>query len=172
MEAFSPQFQNFIVNKDLDYIFKILKRLFEEVHDEKDKEIFINDPKGIMLSEEVHDELEEEIVINELNDMMIVDFAETIDWDFTTASLQAYGSDPQVQVSHSPDLFAFYLGDLDQNGWIDASDFNIFEPELTAGSTGFYTSDFDGGGWVDAVDFNLFEPRITAGNAAEYPGKK
>ena len=97
---------------------------------------------------------------------------ETIDWDFTTASLQAYGSDPQVQVSHSPDLFAFYLGDLDQNGWIDASDFNIFEPELTAGSTGFYTSDFDGGGWVDAVDFNLFEPRITAGNAAEYPGKK
>lgn len=56
VEAFSPQFQNFIINKDLDYIFRILKRLFEEVHDEKD----------------------EEIVINELNDMMIVDFAETI----------------------------------------------------------------------------------------------
>ena len=95
-----------------------------------------------------------------------------VNYDFTTGAFQAYGSNPQIQVSASPDVFAFLLGDLDQGGWVDATDFNIFEPELTLGSTGFIISDFDGGGWVDAVDFNLFEPRITAGNASEYPGKK
>ncbi|MFZ4707941.1 MAG: hypothetical protein ACOYMF_18210, partial [Bacteroidales bacterium] len=72
----------------------------------------------------------------------------------------------------NPPLFAFYLGDLDQGGWVDAIDFNLFEPELTAGSVGFILSDFDGGGWVDAVDFNMFEPRLTSGNSSEYPAKK
>ncbi len=56
VEAFTPQFQDFIINKNLDYIFKILKRFFDDSLEEKD----------------------ELIVINELNDMMIVDFAETI----------------------------------------------------------------------------------------------
>ena len=91
---------------------------------------------------------------------------------FNTGLHQAYGGDPQVQVSANPDLFAFFLGDLDQGGWIDALDFNLFEPDLTFGSTGFYSSDFDGGGWVDAIDFNLFEQRLTFGNSSEYPAKK
>ncbi len=93
-------------------------------------------------------------------------------YDFTTSLFQAYGSNPQVLVKDAPLVYAFYLGDLDQGGWIDAVDFNLFEPDLTSGSTGFSNSDFDGGGWVDAVDFNLFEPRLTLGNSTEYPGKK
>ncbi|MFZ4059108.1 MAG: hypothetical protein ACOYKE_13275, partial [Ferruginibacter sp.] len=95
-----------------------------------------------------------------------------VNWYFNTSLLNVYGSDPQVQVSTSPDAFAFYLGDLDQGGWVGSEDFNLFEPDLTAGSTGFYTADFDGGGWVGSEDFNLFEPRLTAGNFTEYPGKK
>ena len=95
-----------------------------------------------------------------------------VNYDFATSLFQAYGSSPQVQMSSSPDAFAFLLGDLDQGGWIDAVDFNMFEPDLTNGATGFYTTDFDGGGWVDAVDFNMFEPRLTLGNASEYPAKK
>ena len=95
-----------------------------------------------------------------------------VNYNFTTAMLQAFGSSPQVLVSTNPPLFAFYLGDLDQGGWVDAIDFNLFEPELTAGSVGFILSDFDGGGWVDAIDFNMFEPRLTSGNSSEYPAKK
>ncbi len=95
-----------------------------------------------------------------------------VEYDFSMSAFQAYGGNPQVQVSFNPDLFAFFLGDLDQGGWIDALDFNLFEPELTNGSTGFYDADFDGGGWVDALDFNMLEPRITMGNATEYPSKK
>ena len=95
-----------------------------------------------------------------------------VEYDFRYDAYQAFGGNPQVQVSANPALYAFYLGDLDQNGWVDADDFNMFEPDLTLGSTGFNPADFNGGGWVDADDFNMFEPRITAGNAAEYPAKK
>ena len=95
-----------------------------------------------------------------------------VDYNFKTGLLQAYGSDPQVMVSSNPSIYAFHLGDLDQGGWIDAIDFNMFEPDITAGSVGFYSSDFDGSGWVDAIDFNMFEPRLTVGNSTEYPGKK
>ncbi len=91
----------------------------------------------------------------------------TVNYYFTSDVMQAYGMDAQVQVA--PGMFGFYLGDLDANGWIDAEDFNLFEPGLTFGLTGFLISDFDGNGWVDSDDFNLFEPRLTYGMATQHP---
>ena len=101
-----------------------------------------------------------------------VSFAGSVaNYDFTTGALQAFASpggiEPQFQVAL--DKFAMYVGDLDQGSWVDATDFNIFEPDLTIGSTGFFDADFDGGGWVDAVDFNLFEPRLTSGIYTQTP---
>ncbi len=94
---------------------------------------------------------------------------QNITYDFTMDAMQAYGLNGQVQVA--PNVWAFYLGDIDHGGWVDALDFNMFEPDLTAGSVGFYDADFDGGGWVDALDFNLFEPRLTEGVSSQWPGK-
>ena len=91
----------------------------------------------------------------------------TVEYDFRSSMGQAYGSDAQVLVE--PNVYAFYLGDLDQNTWVDAYDFNIFEPDITQGSTGFFDTDLDGSGWVDSMDFNLFEPRILMGTTAQYP---
>ncbi len=96
----------------------------------------------------------------------------TVEYNFTTASMQAYGLSSQVKVSSNPDVYAFYLGDLDQGGWVDSEDFNLFEPYLTAGTVGFVIADFNGSGWVDSDDFNLFELRLTTGAFAQYPGKK
>ncbi len=94
-----------------------------------------------------------------------------INYDFTVSSTQAYqipgGIDPQVQVSNG--VYALYLGDLDQGGWVDSEDLNIFEPNLTIGAIGFVSSDFDGNGLVDSEDFNLFELRLTAGVYAQFP---
>ncbi len=96
---------------------------------------------------------------------------ETINYNFTTSAIQAYqyagGIEPQIQVA--PGIYAFYLGDLDQGGWIDSDDFNLFEPALTEGIVGFVAADFNGGGWVDSDDFNLFETRLTAGTYAQFP---
>ena len=91
-------------------------------------------------------------------------------YDFTSDMMQAYGIDAQVQVA--PNKYAFFLGDLDQGGWVDSDDFNLFEPDLTMGVTGFYSSDFNGGGWVDSDDFNMFEPRLTMGVSSQWPGAK
>lgn len=93
-----------------------------------------------------------------------------VSYDFSYDMLQAYGTDAQVQVALGK--YAFYLGDLDQGGWVDADDFNLFEPDLTLGVAGFYSSDFNGGGLVDSDDFNLFEPRLTMGVSSQYPGAK
>ncbi len=94
----------------------------------------------------------------------------SVNYDFTTSALQAYGQDAQVQVS--PNVYAFYLGDLDQFGWVDSDDYNIFEPNLTNGDVGFLISDFNGDGWVDSMDYNLVEPRLTYGTTASYPTMK
>ncbi len=89
----------------------------------------------------------------------------SVNYNFTTSMLQAFGTDAQVMVE--PGKYAFYAGDLDQNGWVDADDFNLFEPALTIGAIGFLPSDFNGSGWVDADDFNIFEPRLTSGVASQ-----
>ena len=96
----------------------------------------------------------------------------TVDYNFSTSLLQAYGTSPQVLLAMSPDIYGFFLGDLNQSGYIDLDDFVMFEPDLTLGSTGFLITDFNGGGYVDLDDFVLFEPRLTLGNASEYPAKK
>ncbi|MEI8204541.1 MAG: immunoglobulin domain-containing protein, partial [Bacteroidota bacterium] len=96
----------------------------------------------------------------------------TVDYNFTTSLLSAYqaqgGIDPQVQVA--PGIFAFYLGDLDQNLGVDFDDFNTFEPYLTDGTYGFTIADFNGSALVDFDDFNLFEPLLNMGPFAQYPG--
>ena len=92
---------------------------------------------------------------------------ETIYYNFSSDMLQAFGTDPQMQPV--PGKYAFYLGDIDQGGWVDTDDFNLFEPNLILGTTGFLSSDFNGGGWVDSEDFNLFEPRLTSGVTSQYP---
>ncbi|MEI8202003.1 MAG: hypothetical protein WCH34_03265 [Bacteroidota bacterium] len=95
-----------------------------------------------------------------------------INYDFSTSSLNAYqasgGIEPQAQVTLG--IFAFYLGDLDQNLGVDFDDFNVLEPFLTEGTYGFTIADFNGSALVDFDDFNLFEPRLNQGPFAQYPG--
>ncbi|MEI8203188.1 MAG: BNR-repeat neuraminidase N-terminal domain-containing protein [Bacteroidota bacterium] len=95
-------------------------------------------------------------------------YSNNISYNFTTDVNQAYGTDAQAQVG--PNIYAFYLGDLDQSLGVDFDDFNIFEPYLNEGTYGFTLSDFNGNGLVDFDDFNLFEPRLNQGPFAQYPG--
>ncbi len=91
----------------------------------------------------------------------------SIYYDFTSDILQAFGTDAQVQVSQ--DKYALYLGDLDQNGYIDLDDFILFESDLVMGDIGFFNTDFNGSGYIDLDDFILFEPRLISGNVIYTP---
>ncbi|MEI8203445.1 MAG: MBG domain-containing protein [Bacteroidota bacterium] len=98
--------------------------------------------------------------------------AANIVYDFTSLALNAYQAQGGIvpQTSVVPGIYAFYVGDLDQNNIVDFDDFNLFEPFMTEGSYGFTNADFNGNALVDFDDFNLFEPRMTEGVFSQYPG--
>ena len=92
-----------------------------------------------------------------------------VEYDFTSSVDNAYGYEAQTLVSASPVKYAFYLGDLDQSGYVDSDDYNIFEYDAILGVVGFYPSDFNGSGYVDSEDYNVFEFRLIQGIVVQRP---
>jgi len=50
-----------------------------------------------------------------------------------------------------------YNGDVNQDGTIDALDFNDMEADASAFNFGYYVTDITNAGPVDALDFNQLE---------------
>ena len=86
----------------------------------------------------------------------LVSFAAGVatNYDFSTAATQAYG-DNQIEVA--PGVFAMYTGDLNQDGYIDAVDYPLFDSDNLSGASGNYATDMNGDGYVDAVDYPIFD---------------
>ena len=57
-------------------------------------------------------------------------------------------------------VYAIYSGDVNQDGLMDASDFNSMEGQVITLSTGYVTGDINGDGLADATDFNLLEKNV------------
>jgi len=72
-------------------------------------------------------------------------------YDFTFATFQAYGAN-MVQVDTSPDLFAFYSGDVNQDGVIDGSDLLLIDNDASNFVTGYVPTDINGDEFVDGSD--------------------
>jgi len=86
-------------------------------------------------------------------------------YDFSTAATQAYGNN-MILVDVSPDIWAFYSGDInngpqDQN--IDLIDFPNLDFGINHGLFGYYASDLNGDGNVDLLDFPILDANINAG---------
>lgn len=78
-----------------------------------------------------------------------------VSYDFSTAATQAYGD---LQVEVEPGVWAFYTGDLNQDGFVDGFDFPEFDMDAQANVFGVYAaSDFNGDGYVDPFDFPVFD---------------
>ena len=84
----------------------------------------------------------------------------TTTYDFTDDNLKAYqdpfNSNPQT-VEVEPGVWAMYNGDVNQDGTIDALDFNDMEIDVNNFEFGYFATDITGAGPVDALDFNLLE---------------
>lgn len=77
-----------------------------------------------------------------------------LSYDFTTADTQAYGSNMlEVELG----VWAFYSGDLNQDGNIDNSDYSYWEIDANAFSFGNFITDLNGDGNVDNTDFSVWE---------------
>jgi hypothetical protein len=76
-------------------------------------------------------------------------------YNFTTAASQAYG-DNLAQVGSG--VYAMFSGDLNQDMFVDATDFPLFDIDNSDGVLFSYVvSDVNGDGFVDATDFPVFD---------------
>jgi hypothetical protein len=88
-------------------------------------------------------------------------------YDFSTAAGKAF-ADNQVLVE--PGIWAFYTGDLNQDGFIDGNDFPVFDNDSFNGVTDTYTAtDMNGDGFVDGNDFPVFDNNSFNGVTAVFP---
>jgi len=82
----------------------------------------------------------------------------TISYSFTSNASKAYGNNLKEV---SPEIFAIYSGDSNEDGVIDQVDIDTVISDASLFSTGFYATDINGDGVVDALD-----SIITENNAA------
>ena len=75
-------------------------------------------------------------------------------YDFSTAANKAYG-DNQVEVELGN--FAFYTGDITQDGVVDGLDYNDWENDSNNFASGYFSTDLNGDGIVDGLDFLFWE---------------
>jgi hypothetical protein len=95
----------------------------------------------------------------------LTETAGTYNFDFTTASGQAYGTNPQKQLAAG--VWGLFGGDADANGVIGMSDLTT-EWKFEAGEAGLYSCDLNLDGQVNNVDKdNEWQPNI--GKSCQVP---
>ncbi|HPI54021.1 MAG TPA: cellulase family glycosylhydrolase [Chitinophagaceae bacterium] len=88
-------------------------------------------------------------------------------YDFSTQATKAYGNN---QAFFAPNVFALYTGDLNQDGFIDAFDFPLFDQESFLNTNGIYTAtDMNGDGFVDSFDFPILDENMALGISSVHP---
>jgi hypothetical protein len=76
-------------------------------------------------------------------------------YDFSTAANKVY-SNNQIEVE--PGVFAFFTGDINQDGFVDSFDFPILDADIFNGVNNVYVNtDLNGDGFVDSFDFPVFD---------------
>lgn len=75
-------------------------------------------------------------------------------YDFSSSAAQTYlGNSTSVGSGD----YAMFTGDINQDGFVDAYDYTLYEDQSISFSTGYLNADLNGDGFVDAFDFPLFE---------------
>ena len=54
-------------------------------------------------------------------------------------------------------VWAFYSGDMNQDEFIDTTDFPIYDADNQAAATGHLVSDLNGDGITNATDYPIFD---------------
>ncbi|MEO8211013.1 MAG: hypothetical protein ABI840_10660 [bacterium] len=82
------------------------------------------------------------------------DNTETVNYNFTSSQSQAYGNN-QIQVDNSPFTFAFYNGDVNQDGSIDLADGSLIDNDSYNFVSGYVKTDLTGDNLVDLSDYTI-----------------
>ena len=101
-----------------------------------------------------------------------VPFTSIINYDFTTASTQAYDDGlnlPMKLVASNPERWAFFNGDINHDGGVDSQDMSPEEFDSSAGAFGYNLTDLNGDGASDALDMTIIENNGNLGVFTAHP---
>ena len=85
-----------------------------------------------------------------------VTFTSITDYNFSTGTNKAYDDGVNAPMVIMPgEVFAFYSGDINQDGGIDGQDMNVIDNEI--GFFGYNISDVNGDGGTDGQDMNFVD---------------
>ena len=88
-------------------------------------------------------------------------------YNFTSSASQTF-ADNASQVDAG--VYAFYTGDLNQDEFVDAGDFPLFDFDNSEGLFGdYYATDMNGDGFVDAGDFPFYDQNNNLGVFSLHP---
>jgi hypothetical protein len=73
-------------------------------------------------------------------------------YNFTTSANKAYG-DNMIEIE--PGVWAFYSGDINQDGFIEGSDFPLLNNDNDAFAEGYLSTDINGDGFVEGSDYPI-----------------
>lgn len=80
--------------------------------------------------------------------------AQNTSYDFSIAASQAFATN-QTEVETG--IWAFFSGDINQDGVVDGLDYNDWESDNNNFGAGYLATDLNGDGIVDGLDFLLWE---------------
>jgi hypothetical protein len=90
----------------------------------------------------------------------------TSSYNFSSAQNKAYGNN-QREIESG--VWAFYSGDVNQDGSIDAFDYVILDPDVINGVSGYLDTVLTGDGFVDAFDYVLLDANLIGGIGSIVP---
>ncbi|MBS1551301.1 MAG: hypothetical protein JST15_04435 [Bacteroidetes bacterium] len=90
------------------------------------------------------------------NSALTYNVSSTLNYDFTFSANQAFGNN-QINVDNTPVSFAFYSGDINQDGTIDASDVSEVDNDANISLSGYVKTDVTGDDFVDAQDVSIVD---------------
>ncbi|MCP4178354.1 MAG: hypothetical protein GY756_11355 [bacterium] len=90
-----------------------------------------------------------------------------INYNFTTAASQAYGSNSLKELTTG--VYGIYLGDLNEDGYVDIDDRALLLFDLAMSKTGYSSTDINGDGYVDIDDRALLLFNMTKSLQSQLP---
>ena len=82
-----------------------------------------------------------------------------VTYNFTNQANKAFGANQKL-IATSPDVYAFYSGDIDGEENINLNDMIVIESDIINYHFGYYATDINGDGNVDLLDAPIAETNL------------
>jgi hypothetical protein len=119
------------------------------------------------------------IALKHLNSLQLwsadpVTISSTTSYNFSTALTQAYtdGSNIDPMALLAPGVYGMYSGDINQDEYIDGSDYSVYEADVdNSNNLGLFSlpSDLNGDTYVDGSDYPFFDVNSTNNLYSQHP---